>query len=50
LPNIQNEIPAPELNSFLSQINWNVVFKRTLSAGVILLLASSGVALSSIYS
>jgi hypothetical protein len=58
LPTIQNEIPAPELNSFLSQINWNVVFKHTLSTGVILLLASSGVAclipvsnaLSSIYS
>jgi hypothetical protein len=58
LPNIQNEIPAPELNSFLSQINWNVVIKHTLSTGVILLLASSGVAclipvstaLSSIYS
>ena len=44
LPNIQNEIPAPELNSFLSQINWNVAFKYTLGAGVILLLASSGVA------
>lgn len=44
LPIIQNEIPAPELNSFLSQINWNVVFKHTLSAGVIVLLASTGVA------
>lgn len=58
LPNIQNEIPAPESNSFLSRINWNVVFKHTLSTGVIVLLVSTGVAcfipvsdaLSSIYS
>ena len=44
LPNIQNEIAEPELNSFLSRINWNVIFKQTLRTGVILLLTSSGVA------
>jgi hypothetical protein len=40
----QNEISAPELNSFLSQINWNITFRQALKSGIIVGLTVGGVA------